>query len=255
MYRHRFDTVIRGLSTDFKVLSVSGIYCDSIKAVHPSSGTGLSEWMSVMFDSSEQLRKLYRPTEESLERALRRVLLLDTTAFFGRNELTRWQPDSHDRFEDIANTLLSNEEARIASGKLSYAIDKNSYGRLIFVTREGKLGMAANTVQPGDIIALLLGGDMPMVLRRTEDTDHYTLVADCYLHGYMDGKGLIDARRAADPTWSSGDRTWLDELHNGELPFPVTDFHIHRGKELSCHTDLGWILRGDLTIYHRRSVE
>ena len=87
--------------------------------------------------------------------------------------------------------------------------------------------MAANTIQPGDIIALLLGGDLPFVLRPIEHSNHYTYVADCYVHGYMDGEGLEEAREAADPAWKGGDKSWLEELHNGKLPFPVEEFHIH----------------------------
>ena len=216
------------LSADYKVLSVWGSYCDIIKATHPSEARDLEQWVSAMFDSPEQLQKLYSPTNESLERALRRVWFLDTTAFEGRDEITRWRPDSHDKYEETVNNALSDrEEAKINYGKLLHAMVRMRDSRAILVTEGGKLGMAASTIQPGDIIAMLLGGDMPFVLRRVGDSDSYTFVADCYVHGFMDGESFIEAKMAADPAWNPRDKTWLEKLHKDELPFPVKEFRIH----------------------------
>jgi hypothetical protein len=139
-----------------------------------------------MFDSPERQEKLYNPTKESLGRALRRVRLLDTTVSMTRRgeDIARWGPDSHDQYE----ATESNRFPGIGYAWLNE-------GRVVFITKGGKLGMAADTIQPGDVIALLLGGDLPFVLRRIEGSNHYTYVADCYVHGYMDGEGLSRPER------------------------------------------------------------
>jgi hypothetical protein len=38
----------------------------------------------------------------------------------------------------------------------------------------------------GDVIAVLLGGTVPFLLR--EDGHNYRLIGDCYVHGIMDGE-------------------------------------------------------------------
>jgi hypothetical protein len=148
------------LSSDCKIMSLSGICWDSIKAVHLCNERGLVQWLSVMFASSEQLEKLYSPTNESLDRALHRVWYLDTLDFMGGDKPTRWQPDSHDKYDEINRNYSLNEEAAIKHGKSITAFVRIGHGRSVFVTKGGKLGMAADTIQPGDNIALLLGGDL-----------------------------------------------------------------------------------------------
>lgn len=41
------------------------------------------------------------------------------------------------------------------------------FGRFLFVTEEGQLGLAPEECQPGDVLAVLLGCRSPMVLRST----------------------------------------------------------------------------------------
>ncbi|RSL58747.1 hypothetical protein CEP54_007648 [Fusarium duplospermum] len=61
--------------------------------------------------------------------------------------------------------------------------------RNVFVTEKGWMGLGPRFVQPGDIVAVLFGADIPYILRPVED--HYILVGECYVHGIMDGE-LMD---------------------------------------------------------------
>ena len=51
------------------------------------------------------------------------------------------------------------------------------------------MGLACSGTQLGDIVAVLLGCDVPMILR-CRDEGGWTVVGECYLHGVMDGEAL-----------------------------------------------------------------
>lgn len=69
------------------------------------------------------------------------------------------------------------------------ACDVATSARSTFTTRCGFVGLGPPDIQQGDAVAILLGADVPFILRR--QGDHYTLVGDCYVHGIMQGE-LID---------------------------------------------------------------
>ncbi|PMD49667.1 uncharacterized protein K444DRAFT_670555 [Hyaloscypha bicolor E] len=60
--------------------------------------------------------------------------------------------------------------------------EKASYGRKLFVTEGGSLGLADPEVQPGDKIVYLPGSTYPFAVRLCEG-DTSTLLGDCYVHG------------------------------------------------------------------------
>lgn len=61
--------------------------------------------------------------------------------------------------------------------------------RALITTRTGYLGLAPNDVRSGDIVAILLGCNFPMVLRPCTK-NLYHVVGECYVHGLMDGEIL-----------------------------------------------------------------
>ncbi len=87
--------------------------------------------------------------------------------------------------------------------------------------------MTSDNVRTGDVIAMLLGGEVPVVLRPLDESGHYTFVAECYIHGFMDGESLVDARKSAQPEHDPADVSWLKEPHLENVPIPVEEFHIH----------------------------
>lgn len=60
--------------------------------------------------------------------------------------------------------------------------------RRFFVTEEGRMGLGPRLIVPGDLVCVLLGSQVPFVLRRKVDGDGYVLVGECYCHGVMDGE-------------------------------------------------------------------
>lgn len=55
--------------------------------------------------------------------------------------------------------------------------------RAFFVTQRGRLGMALPKTQPGDKVCLLQGGEVPFILKKPAEQEHWNLVSDAYVHG------------------------------------------------------------------------
>ncbi|KAN0113319.1 HET domain containing protein [Hyaloscypha variabilis] len=60
--------------------------------------------------------------------------------------------------------------------------------RRFFVTNTELIGISAGSVEPGDLICILLGCWMPVVLRPKDG--HYIFLGEAYVHGYMYGKAM-----------------------------------------------------------------
>ncbi|KAG8676504.1 hypothetical protein FPOAC2_02621 [Fusarium poae] len=58
-----------------------------------------------------------------------------------------------------------------------------SYGRCLFTTENGSMGLASSQVEAGDRIVYFPGSSEPFALRKREDGRGWTLVGDCYLYG------------------------------------------------------------------------
>ena len=64
------------------------------------------------------------------------------------------------------------------------AIEHVAYGRLLFTSEKGYMGLAPPSTRPGDMVCVLLGGKTPYILR-PDGKRHYRLIGDCYMHGQM----------------------------------------------------------------------
>ncbi|OLN96739.1 Heterokaryon incompatibility protein 6, OR allele 4 [Colletotrichum chlorophyti] len=74
-------------------------------------------------------------------------------------------------------------------------VDATVFRRAAFSTEDGWIGLGPDTMRKGDVIAILSGGDVPFVLRPTQDG--HTLVGECYVEGIMYGeilKGQLEAQ-------------------------------------------------------------
>ena len=93
--------------------------------------------------------------------------------------------------------------------------------RMIYLGN-GYLDLATQHCKAGDEIFLLMGADMPFLLRPRGDGT-YTNLSEAYVHGIMDGEWLVYLRQQADPTWKGGDSSWLQDLGNPPWPFPTQE--------------------------------
>lgn len=81
------------------------------------------------------------------------------------------------------------EEARV----------KNVGNRRLLRTRRGMLAFGPASAQAGDQIWLIRDARTPFILHPVPNDTTYTLVGDCYVHGFMHGEML-------DPPWNLGDQ-------------------------------------------------
>ena len=63
--------------------------------------------------------------------------------------------------------------------------------RTFFITREGHMGLGPRNIEPGDVVCILVGAQVPFVLRASNDG--YALLGECYCHGIMYGEAVRQA--------------------------------------------------------------
>jgi hypothetical protein len=62
--------------------------------------------------------------------------------------------------------------------------------RVLFVTKSNSLGVAYKGVRAGDKIVILMGGDMPFILRDRDKGQPLQFIGESYVHGMMNGEVL-----------------------------------------------------------------
>lgn len=90
---------------------------------------------------------------------------------------------------DSTSPVINHRVEGRFEGKSSFAAKLSAvFQRRVFVTRKGFVGLTAKHVRPDDVVAVLLGGQLPFILRQIED--HFVLVGEAYVHGIMDGEAM-----------------------------------------------------------------
>ena len=62
--------------------------------------------------------------------------------------------------------------------------------RVLFITEAGRMGVAPEGVFPGDMVTILMGGDMPFVLRDHRKGNPLQLIGESYVYGLMKGEAV-----------------------------------------------------------------
>jgi Heterokaryon incompatibility protein (HET) len=88
-----------------------------------------------------------------------------------------------------SETSLSNGDWRRFHGQIFV----HMYGRKFFITKDGRFGLGPSLLQNGDICCLLIGSNMPFILRATSTSSHFKLVGPSFIDGVMKGE-IVDAR-------------------------------------------------------------
>ncbi|KAK2597493.1 hypothetical protein N8I77_012275 [Diaporthe amygdali] len=95
---------------------------------------------------------------------------------------------------------LSQARPRLATlwGGIESAMAEKCIRRNFFVTKVGRLGQMPIGTEKGDFVCVLLGGDVPFVIRPTDhDSPYHSLIGDCFLDGIMNGETLVGSKHAA----------------------------------------------------------
>jgi hypothetical protein len=89
------------------------------------------------------------------------------------------------RFSEDFNTPPSDPAVQLAFNILIVTLQD----RRLMETKKGYVGSVPKRTQPNDSIFLLMGCDVPLVLRPQEN-GLYQLVGECYVHGIMRGEAM-----------------------------------------------------------------
>ncbi len=63
-------------------------------------------------------------------------------------------------------------------------------GRVFFASSTGFVGLAPYGTRQGDLIFVVLGADVPFILRPLEDDEGYELIGEAYVQGVMNGETI-----------------------------------------------------------------
>jgi hypothetical protein len=203
---------------EFPILCVSGVQVDNIFAVgralphFPVSDlTWLTndqdpnfqlqlEWLSDIEQLSKHCGNVYG-SPKALEDAIWRTPITDlefTSAGEYQRASTTMQKGYLLYRMGFLRATMSRRELQQRSDDLRLVamfwrpMVSRSSGRRYFVSHRGYLGVGPSTTSPGDVIAIILGLDTPLVLRAIGE-DRYQIVGEAYVHGIMDGELMKDS--------------------------------------------------------------
>lgn len=114
---------------------------------------------------------------EAVSRTAAADLLVDTDAYVIRRadtDVGKWFQHFSERYQ-ASNEAGTSEyekgkenEAILAHG-YSHTLVLTSAGKRYFVSKKGYLGLGPGGTEPGDVVVILFGLDMPFVLRSADD--------------------------------------------------------------------------------------
>jgi hypothetical protein len=103
-----------------------------------------------------------------------------------------------DNLQDLGLSPTSRSESR--KKKRNFRVDPWSRShyismmrlilqdRRVFIGRDGKLGVAYKDIRVGDIVVVLIGADVPVILRPKQDGKHVQFISEAFFNGYMYGE-------------------------------------------------------------------
>ena len=215
---------------DPNLLAVRGLYVGTLKSVSEPPGNLLGnvalgqrvldggEWSQFAYSWAKN--GLYGPTGESILAAYARLRAGDCVGRLGSNVKER--PLAEDYPSPGEFTFDANADGLLRGDRddIGMIILCQTTRRRMFFTDTGYMGLTHRSNQVGDKVFVLLGGDMPFVLR--PKGDRFLFRGEAYVHGIMDGEALTKARQRADPSWTPT-TGWFEELRNGSLPFDTEE--------------------------------
>jgi hypothetical protein len=153
----------------------------------------------------------------NFEEAFRRTLLADTIG----EERSQKYTDSAVIAKETDGITLVNDNVRESSPNFVYLIEgrlgtseiesqssleerlnrridlteasmkRAAIKRAFFVTEQGYMGLGPSSMEEGDLVYVLSGGQVPFILRPTILVEGFSLVGESYVHGIMDGEATV----------------------------------------------------------------
>lgn len=157
-----------------RTLEVIGTLKSAQRSDHTTGGP--SDWVQDGYTGS---MGIYNITGETLQSALFRTVVADY-----------YQPDTSAENGQRGYSFTSTVyDVRGLQGRDRFPVYGTCHTRRLFTSHKGYLGMAPEEAQEGDLICILLGGEVLFVLRM-DDEGHFYLIGECYVHCIMDGEAM-----------------------------------------------------------------
>ncbi|ERF73204.1 hypothetical protein EPUS_03045 [Endocarpon pusillum Z07020] len=213
-------------------LGVNGVYVGTIQVLSEpdnnlEDGKGIGDnvlndgqWSQIV--NSYAPDKIYGPTGEHISIAYARLRLTDYLP--GENEAVhrsaRLAPPTRIP-EPNPSSLISipNGEPLLRSDAgdfMTACIIQSTTRQRLFITDSGYMGLCHQSCVLGDQVWLLMGGDMPFILRELDNEPvTHQFKGESYVHGIMDGEYLLNKFKSGGEL---SDKEWLNSLADA-LPF------------------------------------
>lgn len=183
---------------DRSELCLQGFIIDRVRAVVPPPWNDgfkakIAACQALADETSKRHENAY-PRGGTYDDAWWRTAVADMMYYGDDTKYLRAKPED----EALCREYLRSELARDLVGS-----SVQLTGKSFFATETGMLGLCGETVEVGDVVSVLFGGNMPFVLRprdeRADDgTMKYEYVGQAYVHSIMDGEVIEEER---DPAW------------------------------------------------------
>ena len=182
-------------------LTTRGVIIASVGSIAPSQeahyandlDSGISavkSWKAYVrdkFEHSTKLLELARLLLCELPESLDSVPDSELLGIFDLFDQDLWS-EAQDR-DEIEITIEPKRSAAENIDRLEVqTIVYNIYRRNLFITENGDLGMAQDSVLEGDLVCIIFGCSIPVILRRVDE--HFIYISDACVVGYMYGKGI-----------------------------------------------------------------
>jgi len=179
------------------VLGVKGAYFDVVENVGPtveqcggneSWEKYLVAWFNALFNLLDYKVGQY---EECAEMVVCRTALTDMLFDQSIHGAQRIDPLSYQTyaefFKNFWETVQKGECDVIGFMEFAIQIAARARNRRAFCTSRGFLGLGYQSMQPGDVILVVLGVEFPMIFRGCGN-GRLRVVGDAYVHGIMNGE-------------------------------------------------------------------
>jgi hypothetical protein len=191
-------------------LHVAGIYVDTIGGVgspwslHQSKGAGARDVAiaagGFLLDM-ERLARLKKEQNINIKcGSIAEAVWSTSTAGLELADDGKWRKgafssrgykETIEYYNRTHNEVKCNSEGEFLFGaeakRFHSTLSVRCVSRRAFVTKDGYLGLGPDAIQAGDIVVVLLGSNVPFILRESVK-NKFQLVGECYVYGIMNGE-------------------------------------------------------------------
>lgn len=171
---------------------------------------------------------VYAATGESVDLAYHRIRIWDQMPGEGLARLQRTSPPSEIPQPGLASYDYSKDAiVHGARDDVAMSIIRYTTRKRLFKTDTGLLGTGHRSLELGDKVFVLMGADMPCILRPIGG-NYFSFGGESYVHGVMDGETLVSARTKKSGMADSGtsdatDLSWTRNLGDEPWPFDTDE--------------------------------